>query len=165
MPFRTRPVRTFTTGRVTRILRIAALVVVAAIAASLVVRYPSMPDVVPTHFGPGGEPDAWGSKASILWLAGIMVAMCLLVGALSTRPRWCNYPTAVTEENAQRLYREGERTLVWLLVALAVVFGGLAQLVVGASGAVPLGLGLAGVLGATVVGAVRMLSVVGPAPA
>jgi hypothetical protein len=160
MPPRTRPARTFETGPVTRILRLAALVAVGAIAASLVVRYPSMPELVPTHFGAGGEPDAWGSKASVLWLAGIMVVMTALVALLSARPRWCNYPTPVTEENAQRLYREGERTLVWLLVALTVVFGGLAHLV-GGGGVVLLGLGLAGVLASTAAGIVRMLGAVG----
>ena len=145
----------------TRILRLVALGAIVAIAASLVARYPSMPELVPTHFGAGGEPDAWGSKASVLWLGAVMVAIGALVAVLSTKPRWCNYPTRVTEENAQRLYREGERTLVWLLVALAVVFGGLAHLVVG-GGAGVLGLGLVGVLGVTVAGAVRMLGAAGP---
>ncbi|MGY3128115.1 hypothetical protein ACVWW9_001614 [Agrococcus sp. UYP33] len=161
MPSSPRPPRAFATGLVTRVLRIAALLAVALSAVSLLVGYPSMPELVPTHFDAGGRPDAWGSKVSVLWLAGVMVAVATLVGVLSTQPRRCSYPVPVTEENAQRLYREGERTLVWLLVALAAVFAGLAQLVVGGAGGAVLGLGLVGVLGATATGAVRMLGATG----
>lgn len=157
-----RPERTYATGPATRVLRLAALVGVAAIAAWLLARYPSMPDIVPTHFGTDGTADDWGSKSSVLWLVGVMVALALLLAGISARPRRFNYPTVVTEQNAQQLYREGERTLVWMLVAMAVVFAGLAQLVTGDAGPVLLVLGLLGIVAAPLAGLIRMLGATGP---
>ncbi|WP_413316729.1 DUF1648 domain-containing protein [Agrococcus sp. 1P02AA] len=154
-----RPARTYATGAVTRRLRLAALLGSAAIAVWLVAQYPSLPDVLPTHFGPGGEADAWGSKASVLWLAGLAVGMGALLGWLSTRPRSFNYPTPVTEQNAQGLYREGERTLVWLLVAVTLAFAGLALMVTGNGGTALLVVGLIGSLASTLAGLVRLMLV------
>ncbi|WP_072312647.1 DUF1648 domain-containing protein [Agrococcus sp. Marseille-P2731] len=156
-----RPARTYATGALTRVTRGIALLGSAATAAWLVLQYPSLPDVIPTHFGPGGEPDAWGSKASVLWLAGVALALAALVGWISTRPRSFNFPVPVTEQNAQRLYREGERTLVWLLAALTLVFAGLALMVTGAGGVALLVVGLAGTMASTLVGLVRLMIVTG----
>ncbi|MFR3225827.1 MAG: SdpI family protein [Blautia massiliensis (ex Durand et al. 2017)] len=44
--------------------------------------YPSLPDTVPTHWGFDGQPDGWGSKSSILFLAALPFLMLLLIGAL-----------------------------------------------------------------------------------
>ena len=40
---------------------VAVLAVILAIVGILI-----MPDTIPTHFGPSGEPDAWGSKFTVL---------------------------------------------------------------------------------------------------
>lgn len=39
----------------------------------ILVMYPNMPDMIPTHFGLWGEPDAWGEKYRILIVFGIQV--------------------------------------------------------------------------------------------
>jgi uncharacterized membrane protein len=41
---------------------IAALVILVASAAATVARYPSLPDVIPTHFDINMDPDAWSAK-------------------------------------------------------------------------------------------------------
>ena len=33
--------------------------------------YPSLPDIVPTHWGAGGQVNGWGPKSTILFLAAI----------------------------------------------------------------------------------------------
>lgn len=122
---RNRPVRTYTTGTVTRVLRYVALGGVGALCLYVALTYDSLPGIVPTHFGFSGEADAWGSKSSVWTLLGISVVMVAVIAALSTRPRGLNYVSTITQENAQRLYREGERLLVWISVAIMVLSYGM----------------------------------------
>lgn len=44
--------------------------------------YPSLPDTVPIHWGFDGQPDGWGSKSTILFLAALPFLMLLLFAAL-----------------------------------------------------------------------------------
>lgn len=64
-----------------------------------------LPESLPTHFGPSGTPDAWGSKESILLLPGLSLVLYLLLTVLSRYPHIYNYPCRITEENAPVQYR------------------------------------------------------------
>lgn len=45
----------------------------------LVVVWPTLPDVVPTHFGMNGQPDDWSKKSTLIYLvAGMTIGMYLL---------------------------------------------------------------------------------------
>ncbi|UQN14742.1 fatty acid desaturase family protein [Gulosibacter sp. ACHW.36C] len=76
---------------------------------------------------------------------------------MSRHPRLFNYPVPVTNENVARLYREGERMLVWLLVPLQFIFFAVLQAVL-LNGAVTwlLWVGLAGLLAVVLAGVVQM---------
>lgn len=140
-----------------RALRIASLVATAVGIAAALVAYPSLSAVVPTHFGITGEADAFGPRWTLLVLLAIWAALQLLIAWMSRHPEWGNVPVAITEANAQRVYREVERMLVLLGAALVVVFGGIVLSVAGLSGQAALWLGVAGVLAATAAGIVRIL--------
>lgn len=150
--------RTYTTGPVTMWLR--RLTVMAAVVVTVVVavRYPGMPDTIPTHFGPGGEADDWGSKSSILWLSLIMLVCFGGCHWISYRPRVFNYPKELTEDNIQPMYRAGEQMMVWLNVGLVVIYAGL---VAGTLAEVNILVyvvpGLVVLTGGTVVGIVKMV--------
>lgn len=116
-----RPARTYRTGAVTRALRYVSLAGVGALCLFVAFTYGDLPDTVPTHFGFSGEADAWGAKSTVWVLMGVNVLMVGLLAWLSTNPRWFNYPSDITKDNAQYLYREGERMMVWLSVALMVL--------------------------------------------
>lgn len=123
-----RPVRTFTTGPLTLWLRRVTLVAAVAVTAWVLVRYPSMPDTVPVHFGTGGEADEWGSKSTVLWLSLIMLVCWGGFHWLSYHPdaSFVNYPKALTVVNAPAMYRAGEQMMVWLNAGLVVLYAGLA---------------------------------------
>lgn len=132
--------------------------------------YPFLPETIPTHFGVRGQADAYGPSWTILPLAALWLAMQALLAVFSHYPRVFNYPVPVTEENAQRLYREGERMLVWLALAQAPVFGGL-LIEIAAGGEASPGAGLAitaacllGMFGVMIVGIVRTLRAADPIP-
>lgn len=51
-----------------------------------------MPDTIPTHFGPSGAPDAWGSKYTVLMYPGILVLVAVLaVPMIKLDPKQENY--------------------------------------------------------------------------
>lgn len=152
-----RPTPDYVTGSVTRVLRLAAALGVAAVTAFLLWHYPSLPETVPVHFSFSGDADGFGPRSSILWLAGVMTGLGALLTWLSTKPNLFNYPGEITESNAQRLYREGERMMVWVLAGLAVVYLGIALQTFAAAGAAVLVVGLVVLMGSTLAGLVRMV--------
>lgn len=151
-----RPAPDYVTGPVTQGLRLASLLGIVALTAYILVRYPSLPDVVPTHFDFSGQPDDFGNRSSLLWLAGVMLLMGTLTAWLSTKPNVLNYLGEVTEANAQRLYREGERMMVWVLTGVAVVYLGICLQTFAGTGSAVLMVGLVGLMGSTLAGMVRM---------
>ena len=86
-----------------------------------------------------------------------MVTLSLPLAAISTRPRGFNYPVEVTESNAQTMYREGERMMVWTLLFLQVIYLGIGWSVVLGGGGPLLVIGVAGLLGASILAIVRMV--------
>jgi len=159
-----RPAREYATGDLTRALRIASWVPVVAAGALLAMRYPGLPDTIPTHFGVDGSPNDWGPKWTTLVLFGVFLAMMAGVDALSRRPRLFNYHREVTSENAQRLYREGERLMVGLQFALGFTTLGLVLLMVGEdAGNGVLWASIGFLVAATIVGVVRLVRAGRPA--
>lgn len=84
--------------------------------------YPQLPETIPTHFNGVGTADAWGSKSSAYALLGINTALFALVSFACLNPRYINFPTPVTPENAPRLYAVGARALRFLKCVLLILF-------------------------------------------
>ncbi|MGO2053329.1 MAG: DUF1648 domain-containing protein [Glutamicibacter sp.] len=152
-----RPTRTYVTGALIRTLRAVTLLGAILVSAWILVQYPSMPEIVPTHFDLTGQPDDFSEKTSVLWISGVMVAMIFLIMWLSTKPKSLNYPNAITEENAQFIYREGERMMVCIAAALLLIYLGIALTYSSDSGAVLVTVGMFGLLGVLVSGIVRII--------
>lgn len=148
------------TAPATKRVRRGSVLVSVALAGAACIRYFSLPEVVPVHFGASGEPDAHGPRASVLWLALLFVTLTIGCAWLSKHPRRFNYPVPVTEEDAAALYGEGERMLVWLLVPVQLIFFAVLQAVL-LTGAVSwlIWVGLAGLFAVTLAGIVRMTRV------
>lgn len=121
-----RPARTYRTGAPTRAVRRLALLADAGIVAWTLVRFTSLPEVIPVHFDASGTADRVGERSSLLWLTLVMVALVILLAWLSSRPRLFNLPVELTPGNAQAVYREGERVMVCLLAAIVVIHVGVA---------------------------------------
>ena len=77
-----------------------------ALMVGLVIYYwPELPARIPTHFGASGTPDGWGSKHSLLYLAGVGALLYVVMFVLSRYPHLYNYLTTITESNAETQYR------------------------------------------------------------
>lgn len=91
-------------------------VVVAAVS------YGSLPDTIPTHFGPTGEADRWGSKTTAWLIPAIAIGVNLLNIHLCSRPDRFNYLQKITPENAQSEYARARLTIRWLNAFFACLF-------------------------------------------
>jgi hypothetical protein len=83
------------------LLAAAGLVLVFVILAQA---WSALPARVPQHFGAGGQPDGWGSKATLWLFPGISVGISLLLTIVNRFPHTFNYPWPITEQNAEAQY-------------------------------------------------------------
>lgn len=129
-----RPDRPIVSTQMTRmdiVLEAIALLGVLASLAIAVYGAVSLPDVVPTHVGPSGGIDSYGSKwLYIIFISFINIALYAFITFVNRYPHVFNYPVIVTAENAQRLYPIGQRMMRWLKLIFCWLFVVLAGLFV-----------------------------------
>lgn len=73
--------------------------------------YPSMSDIIPTHFNGSGEVDGHGSKMTIWLLPFISLIMFIGLFVLNKYPHIHNYMVNITKENALKNYKFSTRAL------------------------------------------------------
>jgi uncharacterized membrane protein len=84
------------------------------------ITWSNIPEIIPTHFGFSGTPDAYGNKRSLFIIVVIAIMLHLLLAMLSKFPQYYNYPFQITEKNVEPLYKIGRQTM--LLIDLEISF-------------------------------------------
>lgn len=84
------------------------------------INWSNIPEIIPTHFGFSGTPDAYGNKRSLFIIVVITIMLHLLLGMLSKFPEYYNYPFQITEKIVEPLYKIGRQTM--LLIDLEISF-------------------------------------------
>ena len=110
---------------VDKLAELLGWIMLLAIWGLTITHYSTLPDTIPTHFNATGEADGFGSKASIIGLPVIATLLFIGLTVLNRYPHSFNYPTAITQDNALRLYTLATRMLRYLKLVLLVVFGGI----------------------------------------
>ncbi|WP_061960363.1 DUF1648 domain-containing protein [Demequina flava] len=157
MTARARPRIQPSIGPATQAARVVTLVLTVCGAAAGLIAYPSLPDRIPIHWNAAGVADGWGSPVMLAVLIGLWVALVAGLEWLSRVPHILNYLVEVTQDNAPGLYGAAVDMLVWLNLAIAVLFGSLVAQSYGMNLEVATGFALAGTLVILVVGIVRMV--------
>ncbi|AGB18564.1 DUF1648 domain-containing protein [Thermoanaerobacterium thermosaccharolyticum] len=81
----------------------------------LFIRYwPYLPNKVPIHYSLFGNPDSWGSKRTLFLIPLVSILLYFMFSYISRFPHIFNYIPEITEENAERQYRNA-RTLMTCL--------------------------------------------------
>lgn len=105
-----------------RILEFVAAFAVIFLVTYPLLKYESLPDIIPRHFNARGEADGFGSKATILLMPAISVVMYGLLTWLNTIPHLFNYAVEITQENAAVQYRIAMRMLRTLKALILCIF-------------------------------------------
>lgn len=74
------------------LLEVFALVSMAVAFGTIIAYWPELPDRIPTHFNAAGEPDAYGGKNSLWFLAAVHAGVYLLATLAARYPRLINVP-------------------------------------------------------------------------
>lgn len=85
-----------------------ALIILATLPIIFIIVYlkivwRDIPEIVPTHFGFSGAPDAFGSKTYLFRIIGFSTGMHLLMFVLTKMPMCYNISVSV-KEKIQKLY-------------------------------------------------------------
>ena len=73
--------------KLTKTWIVTLIMLIVAIVGILI-----MPDIIPTHFGPSGEPDGWGTKYTVLMFPAITILVAVLaVPMMRLDPKEENY--------------------------------------------------------------------------
>ena len=86
-------------------------------------KYPELTSTIPTHFNASGEVDGYGGKDSVWVLPSIGLVMFIGMWVLTKFPHIYNYPVKVTEDNAEKMYRNGVSLIRSLNLIVVVLFG------------------------------------------
>ncbi len=125
--------------------RIAYFVLLISILVGVlqvISQYAALPERVATHFGPGGEPDAFSTKESftlmmlllVLGMPGFLVLMAKLMRYLPVS--MINIPNReyfLHPDRASQTLSEMETSMVWLAVITEFFMIGLVQLTIAAN--------------------------------
>lgn len=101
--------------------------IVGAFFLILMVGFPiyyfnELPEIIPRHFNAAGEPDGFSQKNIIWTLPVIGVVMYIGMFFLNKFPHIFNYPTEITEENAERQYRMATKLIRILNMLISASF-------------------------------------------
>lgn len=88
-----------------KILEGISLALFLLTALWLVLRFPGIPEQIPSHFGFSGEADAWRAKGFLFILLGVDAVLYLGLTLVARLPaRIWNTPVEVTEKNRDFVY-------------------------------------------------------------
>ena len=101
---------------------IIIIVMTILLVAIPLVYYFRLPDIIPIHFDGASNVDGYGSKV-IIWVIPIIGLLTYFpLRYLMDKPHLFNYPTTVTQENAEGLYRSGVKMTRYFLLITQLTY-------------------------------------------
>ncbi|WP_160689105.1 DUF1648 domain-containing protein [Clostridium sp. C2-6-12] len=121
-----RPVINFPLTWKDKILILIATIPIILTLIYIKITWSTIPEIIPTHFGFSGTPDAYGNKRSLFIIVVITIIFHLLLGMLSKFPQYYNYPFEITEKNVEPLYKIGRQTMLLIDLEISIFLSMLA---------------------------------------
>ncbi|KXX71318.1 DUF1648 domain-containing protein [Flammeovirga sp. SJP92] len=103
-------------------VEIIAILVLLLIWLLPLMVYEELPNEIAIHFNAQGIPDNYGHKSTLFILPVVSSLLFILLTVLNKYPHTFNYPTVITEENAERQYMLSTRFMRFLKLAILIVF-------------------------------------------
>ena len=87
------------------------------------IHYPSLPEMIPTHFSWNGLPNAYGSKTMLLILPFVSLVIFVLLMVVERIPLSFHNSVIITPENQEWQMKNIKLLIQWMQLELAVLFG------------------------------------------
>ena len=87
------------------IIECCSIALLIFIWAHLIMAYPSLPEIVSSHFNAAGEADGFSNKTFLFLLPSVITGIYILLLVLTRFPHLHNYMVNITEDNVPRQYR------------------------------------------------------------
>lgn len=95
------------------VLQVFCVVILAGTFLLMALKWGSLPDTVPSHYGLDGQADGWDGKGS-LWICPILSLVLFGVLTLLERfPKFWNTGVTLTPQNRDTIY-----SLLWLMLVV-----------------------------------------------
>ncbi len=106
------------------LIEVIGLIGIACLIILPIYFFNDLPDQIPNHFNTYGQVDSYGNRGIIWLLPAVGLFLYISLTILNKFPFALNYPAKVTNDNAERLYTLGTRTirLLKIIIVLAFVF-------------------------------------------
>ncbi|RCW91999.1 DUF1648 domain-containing protein [Winogradskyella arenosi] len=89
-------------------------------------QYSELPETIVTHYNLKGEADAYGNKKTLFFLPVLATLIGVGLTLLTKHPHaYNNYPVDITPSNAEFQYKNANRMLRYLKLAVLLIFGAL----------------------------------------
>lgn len=108
---------------VDRLLEITGGVAIMVLWILVIVKYPGLPDTIPTHFNALGQVDGYGGKVTLLILPIIVTVIFIGLTILNRFPHVFNFPVSITQDNALKQYTNATRFIRYLKLVIVLIFG------------------------------------------
>jgi uncharacterized membrane protein len=104
------------------LLEVVGVIIVALMIAVVFAYYNELPITIPRHFNALGQPDGFGGKSIELVLPMVGVIIYLVMTVSLHFPKVFNYPFTITEENADRQYKNAVAMIRIVKTLVALMF-------------------------------------------
>ena len=104
------------------ILEVIGLIGIICMIVLPIYFFNDLPDKLPKHFNAQGQPDSYSNKGMIWFLPIITLLLYIGLTILNRFPHIFNYPIKVTNENVEKLYRIGTKTVRILKIIVVLSF-------------------------------------------
>lgn len=89
----------------------------------VIIFYNDLPDTIPTHYNMTGQPDGFGGKSMLFTFPALTVVTYFILTIGLRFPNIYNYPFEITEENAERQYKNITLMVRILKTFIVMIFG------------------------------------------
>ncbi|MHC1705427.1 MAG: DUF1648 domain-containing protein [Tenuifilaceae bacterium] len=104
------------------IIEVIGLIALLLLIFLPIFHFSELPPKIPTHFNALGQPDSYGSRNIILLLPLLGILLYSGLTILNRFPHIFNYPVPISNNNAERLYIIGTRTIRFLKTIIVILF-------------------------------------------
>lgn len=88
----------------------------------LALEYQDLKNMMPTHYDAKGNPDAWGSKSSLILIATVAIVLYAGLTVLNRYPHLFNFPVTITERNYIKQYQLAKSLVTALKLSMMGTF-------------------------------------------